>query len=143
MSKKSNTSGRYKELENNLRERRKKLEKLQADQLRKAVRYNYNPLRNLKGQGCNHRAATWPDHYFVGRKEEAHDFNKPNYSRCAKACGVGRMHISRILRGLANPSADLLEKMANYYGLGMGELWKKLKEKRQGKPHAPHDSCAP
>ena len=72
----------------------------------------------------------WPAHYQDGRKKPAHDFDKPNYTHIAKACGVSIMHISRIMRGLANPSVPLLDKMAVYFGMPMSRIWEKLKAKK-------------
>ena len=115
--------------------RRKKLEKalrrLQELRLEEARRLNQNPLRPRSGKVPG-SMATWPDHYFAGRKGKAPDLHKPNYAQCAIACGAGAMHISRVLRGKTAPSVPLLERLSKYYGLGMEELWEYLKSKKRG-----------
>jgi transcriptional regulator with XRE-family HTH domain len=76
---------------------------------------------------------SWPEHYRDGRVRPKNDFSRPNYTHIAKYCDVSIMHISRIFRGLANPSVPLLDKMTGYFGLPMSELWDLLKQKKPRK----------
>tara|TARA_Y100000310_G_C20519584_1_gene732980 strand:- start:98 stop:475 length:378 start_codon:yes stop_codon:yes gene_type:complete len=113
------------------------LKELQARRSEEKIRRTFTAAtpKGLEGK-------PWPPHYRDGRKQKAHDFDRPNYTQCAKACGVSVTHISKIMRGLKNPSAGLLEKIARHYDLGMEELWIELKARRP-KAHAPYSEVKP
>lgn len=51
-------------------------------------------------------------------------------SEAARLTGLNQGYISRVLRGLTNPTVDVVKKLADAYDVSMGELLDHIAEKQ-------------
>ncbi len=54
-----------------------------------------------------------------------------NYKPLARATGLSPSHVSRVLRGLANPTSDTLALIATEAGVDLGIMMTFIRSKRQ------------
>jgi len=54
-----------------------------------------------------------------------------SYYHIAKSIGVGRSHVSRVLRGISGASPELIKLIADQAGVDTGELIEHLRHKKE------------
>lgn len=54
-----------------------------------------------------------------------------NFSLLARATGLSRVHIGKVLKGRATPSYETLMKLSEVTGIGLNEISKFIQEQRQ------------